>query len=68
MELSWASGIVAQCRASEVPVFVKQLGAVRGRELGAGPKGGDMGRWPAGLGVREFPREAGLAQAVTSAP
>jgi protein gp37 len=67
MELSWAGGIVAQCRALEVPVFVKQLGAVRGRELGAGPKGGDMSRWPAGLGIREFPRDAGLAQAVTAA-
>jgi hypothetical protein len=54
---AWASGIVAQCGASEVPVFVKQLGTVRGRELGAGPKGGDMGRWPADPGVREFPRD-----------
>ena len=67
MELSWASSIVSQCRASEVSVFVKQLGAVRGRELGAGPKGGDMASWPAGLGVREFPRDAGLVQARASA-
>jgi protein gp37 len=63
MELSWAAGIVSQCRASQVPVFVKQLGSVRGCELDAGRKGGDMGRWPAGLRVREFPRDAGLVQA-----
>jgi protein gp37 len=55
MELSWANAIVAQCRAAEVPVFVKQLGSVLGRQLGAGPKGGDWDAWPADLKVREFP-------------
>jgi protein gp37 len=38
--------------------FVKQLGAVTGRELGAGPKGGDWDAWPADLRVREFPGPA----------
>ena len=62
MEIDWARDLLAQCRkpvVSTVP-FVKQLGAVLGRELGAGPKGGDMGRWPDDLRIREFPREAGL--------
>ncbi|MCL2581010.1 MAG: phage Gp37/Gp68 family protein [Streptosporangiales bacterium] len=57
MELDWVRGLLAQCLepgATPRP-FVKQLGTVLGRELGAGPKGGDMGRWPADLRVREFP-------------
>jgi hypothetical protein len=40
--------------------FVKQLGAVTGRELGAGPKGGDWNAWPADLKVRRFPRTAAV--------
>ena len=32
-----------------------------GRELGAGPKGGDWSAWPAALRVREFPAAAGKA-------
>lgn len=55
MDLGWARGIVAHCRAAGVQVFVKQLGRVAGRELGAGPKGGDWDRWPEDLKVREFP-------------
>jgi protein gp37 len=56
MKLEWARDIVRQCREAGVPVFVKQLGSVLGRELGAGPKGGDWDMWPADLRVREFPR------------
>jgi hypothetical protein len=55
MKISWASSIVAQCEASEVPVFVKQLGRHLGREMGTGPKGGDWDHFPADLMVREFP-------------
>jgi hypothetical protein len=44
-----------------VPVFVKQLGAILGRALEAGPKGGDWDKFPAGLKVREFPRSAEAA-------
>ena len=67
MQLEWARGLLAQCRESEVSTvpFVKQLGSVLGRELSAGPKGGDTARWPADLQVREFPCEAGLAEAVS---
>ena len=43
-ELGWIEEIVNECHEAEVPVFVKQLGATLGREFGAGPKGGDIGR------------------------
>ncbi len=61
MQLEWARGLLAQCREYEVSTvpFVKQLGSVLGRELSAGPKGGDMARWPADLRVREFPAKPG---------
>jgi protein gp37 len=68
MDLGWARGIVAQCRAGGIPVFVKQLGVVAGRELGAGPKGGDWDAWPADLRVCEFPgRVAASRLGVTGA-
>ncbi|HEY2269250.1 MAG TPA: phage Gp37/Gp68 family protein [Streptosporangiaceae bacterium] len=63
MDAEWARGLVRQCREWNVPVFVKQLGSVLGRELGAGPKGGDWDAWPEDLRVREFPR---AAEAVTA--
>jgi protein gp37 len=67
-DLTWARSIVAQCKASDVPVFVKQLGA---RPYNGGGiyaeqaltavdykdrKGGDPAEWPADLRVREFPK------------
>jgi protein gp37 len=65
MRLEWVRELLAQCREPEVKTvpFVKQLGSVLGRELGAGPKGGDWDRWPEDLRVREFPR---TAEAVTA--
>ena len=41
MEVKWARGLLAHCRESEVSTvpFVKQLGSVLGRELGAGSQG-----------------------------
>ena len=56
MELDWARQLVRQCEASRVPVYVKQLGAVRGKELGAGSKGGDWDAWPEDLRVRQLPK------------
>lgn len=56
-DLAWISGLVAQCRWADVPVFVKQMGAVLGREWNAGPKGGDWERWPSDIRVRQFPGE-----------
>ena len=55
MELAWAREIVQQCRRSGAAPFVKQLGAVLGRQLGAGGHGSDWDAWPEGLRVREFP-------------
>jgi hypothetical protein len=54
-ELGWLRFLRDQCAASQTPFFLKQLGSVAGRELGAGPKGGDWDRWPEDLKVREFP-------------
>jgi protein gp37 len=56
MEAEWARSIVSQCRDEFVPVFMKQLGSVLGKQLGAGSKGGDMSAWPEDLRIREFPR------------
>jgi protein gp37 len=58
MRLEWVRQLLAQCREPEVYTvpFVKQLGAVLGRELGAGAKGGDIDAFPEDLRVREFPR------------
>jgi protein gp37 len=55
MDSGWADRLVWECREAEVAVFVKQLGSILGRELGAGPKGGDFDAWPEDLRVREFP-------------
>jgi protein gp37 len=63
MEVDWARSLVRQCQDWQVPVFVTQLGSVLGRELGAGPKGGDWSAWPDDLKIREFPR---VPEAVTS--
>lgn len=69
-DLAWARSAVAQGKAAEVPVFVKQLGSspcVRGNDfgpivVGAGSfrmfkdrAGADPAEWPADLRVRQFP-------------
>lgn len=57
MMLNWAQGIVNQCKAAGVPVFVKQVGTWAAR---AGKyksrKGANPAEWPIYLRVREFPR------------
>jgi protein gp37 len=53
-DLAWLRSLVHQCQTDEVPVFVKQLGAVLGREFGAGPKGGLWECWPEDLRVRDL--------------
>lgn len=55
MELAWAMGLVRQAREAGVPVFVKQLGTELGRVYDAGPKGGELERFPKALRHREFP-------------
>lgn len=57
MDLDWARTIVQHCDWADVPVFVKQLGAVAGRSLGAGSKGGDWSAWPADLRIRQYPQQ-----------
>jgi protein gp37 len=56
MDEEWARTLAIQATRARVPVFVKQMGSVLGRELGAGSKGGDMDHWPEDLRIREFPR------------
>jgi protein gp37 len=59
-DIAWIRSIVEQCKAAEVPVFVKQLGkhpvAHDGIELRLDSHhGGDMAEWPEALRVREMP-------------
>lgn len=55
MDAGWARDIIVRCAAAGIPVFVKQLGSVLGRRLGAGGKGSEMEAWPADLRIRQFP-------------
>jgi protein gp37 len=65
MDVQWVRDLLRQCQQPGVTAvpFVKQLGAVAGRELGAGSKGGDWGRWPEDLRFRMFPSTTGAAAA-----
>ncbi len=56
MDEQWARTLAIQAVRAQVPVFMKQLGSVLGKELGAGTKGGDWDMWPDDLRIREFPR------------
>ncbi len=63
MDEDWARTLAIQAVHARVPVFVKQMGSVLGRELGAGPKGGDWDAFPEDLKLRQFPR---VPEAVTA--
>lgn len=54
-ELVWIEDIVNQCHEAEIPVFVKQFGAILGREFDAGSHGADWEKWPPYLQHRHFP-------------
>jgi len=54
-DLAWLRSLAHQCQVAEVPVFVKQLGTILGRQIGAGRKGGGWDCWPEDLKVRQFP-------------
>lgn len=69
-DLAWARLLVAQCRAADVPLFVKQLGRVpfddgdridhdraemTNRLILVNRKGVDPDEWPPDLRVREWP-------------
>ncbi len=58
MDPGWVRDLIAQGRDSGTAIFVKQLGSVLGRELGAGNKGNHWDAWPADLRIREFPHVA----------
>jgi protein gp37 len=58
MDPSWVRDLIAQGRESGTAIFVKQLGSVLGRELGAGSKGNHWDAFPDDLKIREFPRTA----------
>jgi protein gp37 len=54
---SWINGIILDCKKSDVPVFVKQLGT--GMAMGYSLKdrnGGKLEEWPESFRVREFPK------------
>lgn len=57
-ELAWLRQLRDQCAETGTAFFCKQLGSVIGRQIGAGPKGGDINAFPEDLKVRQFPRSA----------
>ncbi len=62
-DIQWARNTIAQCKAANVPCFVKQLGSKWAKRRNLQPdqwcqvdnKGGDPSEWPEDLRVREFP-------------
>jgi protein gp37 len=54
--LDWLRAIRDRCACDSVPLFVKQLGSVLGKQLGAGSKGGSIDAFPEDLRVRQFPQ------------
>lgn len=60
MDVEWIRSLAAQCHASAIPLFVKQMGSVWAKESGAADRkhGGDPAEWPEDLRVREFPKSA----------
>jgi protein gp37 len=58
-DILWAENLLAQCRSSTVPYFLKQLGSHPVRNGSPAQlqnfKGGDWSEWPEHLRVREMP-------------
>lgn len=58
MKLAWVEDILAQCRAANIPMFLKQLGTSWAKANDAAhSKGGEPDEWPAHLRVRMMPGE-----------
>lgn len=56
-KLEWIEGIIIQCKAHRVPVFVKQLGTYLAKEMKLKDRHGrDWNEWPQHLRIREFPK------------
>ncbi|MFE0532038.1 DUF5131 family protein [Micromonospora parva] len=58
LSLDWVRDLIARCDRWGTAPFVKQLGAVWGRQHGADSKGGDWTYWPQDLRIREYPLSA----------
>lgn len=58
MNLEWICNILDQCRAANVPVFIKQLGTVWAKDIGAKhSKGGDWEDWHPDFWIRMWPED-----------
>jgi protein gp37 len=78
LHIRWVESIIQQCRAADVPVFVKQLGAkpvgpegpfrIVGQDGKADRKGKTIENWPAHLQIREFPLSMGSVQNEPTTP
>jgi len=56
--IGWMERIVHQCKESNVPVFVKQLGTYLSKKMGLKDRhAGDIDEFPETLKVRQFPHE-----------
>jgi protein gp37 len=56
-KIEWIEKVIEDCAASEVPVFVKQLGTHLAKKLNLKDRhGGDISEWPEHLRVRQFPQ------------
>lgn len=56
-QLEWIESIVDQCKAANVPVFVKQLGSYHAKiRKMSDKKGGNINEFPEHLQLREFPK------------
>lgn len=59
MEWSWVGSLMKQCKAADVPLFMKQFGTVWAKFYGWRDRhGGDISEWQEDWRVREFPEEA----------
>jgi protein gp37 len=56
MDLAWLESGIQQCKAQNIPVFVKQLGTHQKQILELKDRhGGDISEWPQQYQIREMP-------------
>lgn len=56
-EIEWIENIVKDCKQSNVPVFVKQLGTHLAKQMKLKDRhGGNIEEWPEHLQIRQFPK------------
>ncbi|KKQ95353.1 MAG: putative bacteriophage protein Gp37/Gp68 [Candidatus Woesebacteria bacterium GW2011_GWA1_39_11b] len=57
MKLKWAEIIIKQCRETNVPIFVKQMGAYTAHHMGMGNRAGsNIEEWPEHLRIQQMPK------------